>query len=101
MSRLELFYVMVIVGLLVGGSLWLDRKGVPVTGRVAAKHERIVVGDEPSGEWRRYHEVGAVFELPGGGGSQTTVRVPQERHDALRADDPRRRSGFRSRPTPR
>ena len=87
-SRLELFYAMVITGLMAGGSLWLDRNGVPVTGRVAAKHERIVVGDEPSGEWRRYHEVAAAFELPDGGGWQATVRVPQERYDALRAGDP-------------
>jgi hypothetical protein len=87
-SRLELFYGMVITGLMVGGSLWLDRNGVPVTGRVAAKQERIVVGHEPLGEWRRYYEVAAAFELPGGGGSQATVRVPQERYDTLRAGDP-------------
>ena len=87
-SRLELFYVMVITGLMVGGSLWLDRKGLPVTGRVAAKHERIVVGHEPSGEWRRLYEVAATFELPDGGGSQATVRVRQNRYDSLRAGDP-------------
>src|SRR5918992_2236111 len=87
-SRLELFYATVIAGLLVGGSLWLDRKGVPVTARVAAKQERIVVGHEPSGEWDRYYEVAAAFELPGGGSSQATVGVPQERYDALRAGDP-------------
>ena len=87
-SRLELFYAIVITGLMVGGSLWLDRNGLPATGRVAAKHERIVVGHEPSGEWRRLYEVVAAFELPRGGGSQATVRVPQERYDALRAGNP-------------
>ena len=87
-SRLELFYGLVVTGLMVGGSLWLDRNGLPVTGRVAAKHERIVVGHEPSGEWRRLYEVAAAFELPEGGGSQATVRVPQERYDSLRAGDP-------------
>ena len=87
-SRLELFYGVVIIGLMVGGSLWLDRHGVPVTGRVAAKHERIVVGHEPSGEWRRHYEVTAAFELPEGGSSQATVRVPRVRYDSLRAGDP-------------
>jgi hypothetical protein len=87
-SRLELFYAMVIVGLMLGVSLWLDRNGLPVTGRVAAKHERVMVGHEPSGEWRRYYEVAAAFELPEGGGSQAVVRVPRERYDSLRAGDP-------------
>jgi hypothetical protein len=87
-GRLELFYAIAVTGLMVGGSLWLDRSGVPVTGRVVGKQERIVVGHEPSGEWRRLYEVAAVFELVGGGGSQATVRVPRERYDALRPGDP-------------
>jgi hypothetical protein len=87
-SRLEVFYAVVTAGLMVGASLWLDRNGVPVTGRVAAKQERIAVGNEPSGEWRRYYEVAAAFELPDGGGSQATVRVRPERYDRLRIGDP-------------
>ena len=87
-SRLELFYGLVTAGLMVGASLWLDRKGVPVTGRVAAKQERILVGHEPSGQWRRYYEVVAAFELPDGGSSQAAVRVPRERYDVLHARDP-------------
>jgi hypothetical protein len=87
-SRLDLLYATVVVGLMMAGSLWLDRKGVPVTARVATKQERVVVGHEPAGEWDRYYEVGAAFELPGGAGSQVTVRVPQERYDALHAGDP-------------
>jgi hypothetical protein len=86
-SRLEVFYVIVLTGLMVGGSLWLDRKGVPVTGRVASKHERIVVGHEPSGAWNRSYEVAAAFELPDGGASQATVRVSAERYDTLRTGD--------------
>ena len=86
-SRLELFYALVVTALMVGASLWLDRNGVPVTGRVAAKQERIVVGHEPSGQWRRYYEVGAAFDLPDGGASQATVRVSPERYDALRTGD--------------
>ena len=87
-SRLELFYFTVIVGLMAGGSVYLDRKGVPIIARVAAKQERIVVGHEPSGEWDRYYEVSAAFELPGGGGSQATVRVPRKRYDTLHHGDP-------------
>jgi hypothetical protein len=87
-GRLELFYVTVLIGLLVGGSLWLDRNGVPVTGRVTAKQERILVGHEPSGDWDRYHEVGAAFEAPGSGPSQATVRVSPERYETLRIGDP-------------
>ena len=87
-SGLELFYGLVTVGLLAGGSVWLDRKGVPVTGHVTEKHERIVVGAEPSGDWDRYYEVATTFDLPGGGASQATVRVPRDRYDALHAGDP-------------
>ena len=46
-SRLELFYAMVITGLMVGGSLWLDRNGV--TPSVAARE-------------RRVHRIGALSE---------------------------------------
>jgi hypothetical protein len=87
-SGLELFYGLVTVGLLAGGSLWLDRKGVPVMGHVAAKQERIVVGHEPSGDWDRYYEVGAEFKLPDGTSSQATVRVSPKRYDALHTGDP-------------
>lgn len=87
-SILELFYGLVIVCLLAGGSLWLDRKGVLVMGHVAAKQERIVVGHEPSGDWDRYYEVDAEFKLPDGTSSQATVRVSPKRYDALHTGDP-------------
>ena len=48
-SWLDLFYLVVLVGALAGGSLWLDRKGVAVRGRVESKHERIRVVREPRG----------------------------------------------------
>jgi hypothetical protein len=86
-SRLELVYAAVVVGLIVGGSLWLDRKGSLVTARVSEKQERIVVGFEPSGEWDRYYEVLAAFDGPDGLRTQATVRVGEERYDALRAGD--------------
>ena len=66
-SRLELVYAFITAALLLGGSVYLDRKGVPVTGRVIEKHERIIVGHEPSGEWHRYYEVATAFDVPDGG----------------------------------
>jgi hypothetical protein len=87
MGRLELFYSMVITGLLISGSASLDRHGVAVSGRVTGKQERVVVGHEPSGDWRRFYEVATAFERPGGGSSQATVRVPLERYDSLRIGD--------------
>lgn len=87
MGKLELLYLVVITGLLVGGSVYLDRNGVPVTGRVIGRHERVIVGHEPSGQWRRYYEVAAAFDLPGGGTSQATVRVTPGRYDSLRMGD--------------
>ena len=86
-GRLELSCAVVTIGLLLGGSVSLDRKGVPVSGRGAAKLERIAVSREPSGDWDRHYEVTAAFELPNGGASQATVRVPPEQpgvaHGAL------------------
>jgi hypothetical protein len=86
-GKLELLYVVIFTGLLIGGSVYLDRNGVPVTGRVTGRQERVLVGHEPSGQWRRYYEVAAAFDLPGGGSSQATVRVSPERYDSLRPGD--------------
>jgi hypothetical protein len=86
-SRLELFYAAVLLCVMVGGSLLLDRTGSLVDARVAGKRERIVVGYEPAGEWDRYYEVTAAFERPDGGRWQANVRVPGARYDALRAGD--------------
>jgi hypothetical protein len=86
-TRLELFYAAVVAALMVGGSVWLDGSGTVVTAEVMGKHERIVVGYEPMGEWDRYYEVLAGFERPDGGRWEASVRVPAERCDALRAGD--------------
>ena len=37
---LSLFYVVVIFGLLLGSSLWLDSRGEPVVARVSGKRKR-------------------------------------------------------------
>ena len=86
-SRLEFFYAAIIAALMLGGSMWLDRSGTLITAEVAGKHERIVVGYEPSGEWDRFYEVTAAFERPDGSRWQANVRVPGDRYDALRAGD--------------
>ena len=86
-SRLQLFYAAVLVALMVGVSIALDRTGTVVTAQIAAKRERIIVGFEPSGDWDRYYEVAAAFDQPDGGRSETVVRVAAARYDALRAGD--------------
>src|SRR5687767_11012729 len=86
-SRYELVLVAAFVGLLMGGSLWLDQQGVLVTASVAAKRERVEVRFQPMGEWDRYHEVTTAFGLPNGGRSMATVRVSADRYATLRAGD--------------
>ena len=86
-SRVGLFSVAAFVGLLAGGSLWLDQRGELVTAKVAEKRERIVVRYQPMGEWDRYFEVTAAFDRPNGERHVATVRVPAERYAALRAAD--------------
>ena len=86
-SRLQLFYAVVLISLMVGASIALDRTGTVVTAQITAKRERIVVGYEPSGDWDRYYEVAAAFDRPDVGGSETVVRVSAARYDALRSGD--------------
>lgn len=82
--RLALVSVAAFVGLLAGGSLWLDQHGVLASARVTAKHERILVRQQPTGEWDRYYEVTAA--LPDGE-AVATVRVSADRYAALRVGD--------------
>jgi hypothetical protein len=86
-SRLQLFYAIVLIAFMVGVSLTLDRTGTVVGAQVTAKREKIVVGFEPSGDWDRYCEVVTAFDRPDGGRAETVVRVPAARYDALRAGD--------------
>jgi hypothetical protein len=85
-SRLSLFYAVVIMGLLVGGSLWLDSRGVPVVATVTGKTEEITVTREPQGGWFRHYRIGAAFEAAGTPAA-ATVTVDRERYDALQAGD--------------
>ena len=86
-SRLSLFYFTVTLGLLVGGSLWLDHRGETATGVVTSKHEEIIVRRVPRGGWDRYYRVGVEFGVQGGQLGMATVTVPQARYDALRSGD--------------
>jgi hypothetical protein len=47
-SRLSLFYFVVTLGLLVGGSVWLDGRGEVTTARVASKQEEAAPLATPS-----------------------------------------------------
>ena len=85
-SRLTLFYALATAGLLVGGSLWLDSRGVPVVATVTGKNEEITVRDEPQGGWFRYYRLGAAFDVAGAPAA-ATVTVDRARYDALRAGD--------------
>jgi hypothetical protein len=86
-SRLQLFYAMVLIAVMVGASIALDRTGTVVGAQVTAKREKIVVGFEPSGDWDRYYEITAAFSRSDGARAATVVRVPASRYDALRAGD--------------
>jgi hypothetical protein len=86
-SRLELVYFLVGLGLLLGGSIWLDRNGSSVIAAVSSKREEIAVHDSPRGEWSRWYRVGV--DVPRGDGIVVgaIVTVPRERFDSLRVGD--------------
>ena len=85
-SWLSVFYFLVILGALVGGSVWLDRKGEPVVAKVTSKTEEITVTHDPQGGWYRYFRVGAEFDAAGALMS-ATVTVDRARYDALHLGD--------------
>jgi hypothetical protein len=72
------------LALLLGGSLWLDRKGTPVTATVVRKHEELSVHDSPRGEWSRDYRVGVEFRTADGAIGSSSVRVSRARFDSLR-----------------
>ena len=85
-SWLSVFYFVVTLGALVGGSVWLDRRGAPVVAKVNSKTEEITVTHDPQGGWYRYYRVGAEFDAAGTLMS-ATVTVNRERYDALHLGD--------------
>jgi len=86
-SRLSLFYFLVTAGLLLGGSVWLDRKGELATARVTTKQEEIRVQQVASGGWYRWYRLGVEFDTHDGAPGMATVTVPQARYDALHSGD--------------
>jgi hypothetical protein len=76
-SWLSVFYFLVILGALVGGSVWLDRKGEQVVAKVTSKTEEITVTHDPQGGWYRYFRVGAEFDAAGALMSATVTGKPQ------------------------
>ena len=85
-SWLSVFYFVVTLGALVGGSVWLDRNGEPVVAKITSKTEEITVTHDPQGGWYRYYRVGAEFDAAGTLMS-ATVTVDRERYDALHLGD--------------
>ena len=86
-SLLSAFYFVATLGLLVGGSVWLDDKGETVAATVTGKLEEVHVGDTPQGRWQRFYRVGVEFPMADDGLGQATVSVPVEKFDALRYGD--------------
>jgi hypothetical protein len=86
-SRLSLFYFVVLTGLLVGGSFWLDRRGETASAVVKSKHEEIIVHRVPRGGWDRYYRVGVEFNARDGQLGMATLTVPEARYDALHLGD--------------
>jgi hypothetical protein len=86
-SRLGLFYFVVTVGVLLGGSVWLDRRGETARAVVTGKHEEITVHQVPQGGWDRWYRVGVQFATGDGTLGIATLTLPPERYDALRPGD--------------
>jgi hypothetical protein len=78
---------LVCLALLLGGSLWLDRNGTPVTATVGNKREEIAIHDSPLGEWSRWYRLGVEFRRSDGTPGTATLTVSQERFDSLRPGD--------------
>ncbi len=87
MRRLQLVYFIVCLGLLLGGTVWLDRNGTPVTATVSSKLEEVAVHDSPRGAWSRRFRVGVTFDGSDRGLGASSVTVPRERFDSLRVGD--------------
>jgi hypothetical protein len=86
-SRPGLVYFVVVSGLLIGGSLWLDHHGELVTATVKAKDEQITVQQVPAGAWYRLYRVGVEFGIRDGIPGMATVDLPEDRYDALHPGD--------------
>jgi hypothetical protein len=84
---LGLVFALVLGGFLVGGSVWLDRRGEKVLAPVQAKSERITLRHDPQGTWYRWYELGVGVGGPGLPTWTASVEVPETRFDAIRIGD--------------
>lgn len=86
-SRLSLFYFVVLTTVLIGSSLWLDRRGQVVDAVVKSKQEEITVQQVPDGGWYRWFRAGVEFSTSEAGLGMATVNLPEQEYDALRPGD--------------
>jgi hypothetical protein len=86
-SPLGLFFALLLGGLLVGGSVWLDRRGERVVAPVQAKNERVTLRNDPQGSWYRWYELGVGVGNSGAAPWVATIEVPEERYDSIRIGD--------------
>jgi hypothetical protein len=84
---LEGFYLVVLLGLMFGGSFWLDSRGEPVTGTVHSRSEDIVLRGDPQGTWYRWYRVAVQFPAVSDIGAAATIDVSRERFDSLAKGD--------------
>lgn len=85
-SKLSAFYFVVTLGIMVAGSMAMDRSP-PVRATVTGKHEEIQISFAPQASWYRFYRVGVSFPTPESATGMATVSVAQERYDALRMGD--------------
>ena len=84
---LERFYLLAGLGLLFGGSMWLDNRGETVTGTVHSRSEDIVLNGDPQGTWYRWYRVAIEFPAVRDIGTAATIDVSRERFDSLAKGD--------------
>ena len=87
-SPFGVFFALVLGGVLVGTSVWLDRRGETVLAPVQARNERVMPRHDPQGSWSRWYELGVGIGNSGGSVPWiATIEVPEERYDAVRIGD--------------
>jgi hypothetical protein len=86
-SRGNLLCFILLAGVLLGGSVWLDRNGTPVVATVSSKREEIAPHDSPGGDWSRWFRVGVVYKRGDGALGTATLTMRRERFDSLRVGD--------------
>jgi Protein of unknown function (DUF3592) len=86
-NPLSVVYFVVVLGLLVGSSVWLDQRGETAAATVKSKHEEVTIQQEPRGGWDRWYRVGVEFPTRDDNLGMATLTLPRARYDALRLGD--------------